>query len=212
MGKTPQYIKDQQNAYNARFDLIQIKLPKGTKEQIKSIIGENGSMAAYCAEIVKESLNNSNNITLDIQNDFLNRYKNVHPESTESDFINFCYEQIALGVDSEEDYAKEPPELFEFETDTPDKPTHPAPVKSADPVEDVKPSTGQQLDREKLEALQAEIERRKAKAEAEQEAKTAEQEAKEKDQRERAEAYNREMQDHVKRYGVSGKWLSEGGY
>lgn len=32
---TPQYVKDANNRYNSKFDLIQIKLPKGTKERIK---------------------------------------------------------------------------------------------------------------------------------------------------------------------------------
>lgn len=35
---TPQYIKNAQNAYNARFDLVQLKLPKGTKGRIKAIL------------------------------------------------------------------------------------------------------------------------------------------------------------------------------
>lgn len=167
---TPQYIKDAQNNYNAKFDLIQIRLPKGTKERIKKIT--DSSMANFCLDAVMETI-----------------------ESYEA----------AERYENEEDQE-------EIETDTPDEPMHPAPVKYADPVENVKPLNGPKLDREKLEALQAEIEKRKEEAEAKKEAKTAEQEAKEKDQRERAETYNKEMQEHVKRYGVTGKWLSEGGY
>lgn len=34
---TPDYIKKAHNNYNAKFDLIQVKLPKGTKERIKEI-------------------------------------------------------------------------------------------------------------------------------------------------------------------------------
>lgn len=48
----PQYIKDAQNSYNAGKDLIQLKLPKGTKDRIKNLIGKDASMAAYCCQSV----------------------------------------------------------------------------------------------------------------------------------------------------------------
>lgn len=149
-------------------------------------------------------------IMVPINKAYFDRMQALFFNFNESDFAEFCNENVEAGTVSEEERVID--DRIQVDKDTPDEPMRPAPVKSADLVENFKPSTGQQLDREKLEALQAEIERRKAKAEAEQEAKTAEQEAKEKDQRERAEAYNKEMQEHVKTYGVTGKWLSEGGY
>lgn len=53
---TPDYIRAAQNAYNAKFDLIQVKLPKGTKERIKAIIGDDGSMAAFCVDAILETI------------------------------------------------------------------------------------------------------------------------------------------------------------
>lgn len=53
---TPQYIKDAQNAYNAKFDLVQLKLPKGTKERIKAALEGRQSIAGYCVESVLDAL------------------------------------------------------------------------------------------------------------------------------------------------------------
>lgn len=53
----PQYIKDAQNSYNATKDIIQLKFPQGTKDRIKSIIG-NASMADYCRQAVLSVLKN----------------------------------------------------------------------------------------------------------------------------------------------------------
>ncbi len=55
---TPDYIKRAQNTYNAKFDLVQLKLPKGTKERIKALIGENGSISLYCVRCVLDALEN----------------------------------------------------------------------------------------------------------------------------------------------------------
>lgn len=51
----PNYIKDAQNKYNSQFDIIQLKLPRGTKDRMKNIIG-CGSMAAYCKQAVLTAL------------------------------------------------------------------------------------------------------------------------------------------------------------
>ena len=53
---TPQYIKDAQNAYNAKFDLVQLKLPKGTKERIKAVLEDGQSMSGYCVQAVLVAL------------------------------------------------------------------------------------------------------------------------------------------------------------
>lgn len=55
---TPQYIKNAQNAYNARFDLVQLKLPKGTKGRIKAILEDGQSITGYCVESVLVALEN----------------------------------------------------------------------------------------------------------------------------------------------------------
>lgn len=39
--KTPSYVRNAQNRYNAKFDIIQVKLDKGTKERIKSVTQES---------------------------------------------------------------------------------------------------------------------------------------------------------------------------
>lgn len=52
----PQYIRNAQNNYNSKFDIIQIKLPSGTKERINAIIGDDASMAAYCKAAVLKTI------------------------------------------------------------------------------------------------------------------------------------------------------------
>ena len=51
---TPDYIRRSQNNYNAKFDIIQIKAPKGTKERITTLSGQ--SMAAFCLQCVLDRL------------------------------------------------------------------------------------------------------------------------------------------------------------
>ena len=51
---TPDYIRRSQNNYNAKFDIIQIKAPKGTKERITTLSGQ--SLAAFCLQCVLERL------------------------------------------------------------------------------------------------------------------------------------------------------------
>lgn len=51
---TPDYIRRSQNNYNAKFDIIQIKAPKGTKKRITTLSGQ--SMAAFCLQCVLDRL------------------------------------------------------------------------------------------------------------------------------------------------------------
>lgn len=51
---TPDYIRRSQNNYNAKFDIIQIKAPKGTKERITTLSGQ--SLAAFCLQCVLDRL------------------------------------------------------------------------------------------------------------------------------------------------------------
>lgn len=55
----PQYVKNAQNNYNAKFDLIQLKLPKGTKDRIRSATAGSMSMAEYCKRAVLSVLETS---------------------------------------------------------------------------------------------------------------------------------------------------------
>lgn len=48
----PKYVKDAQNSYNSRLDIIQLKFPKGTKDRIKNILSEGQSMSDYCRQAV----------------------------------------------------------------------------------------------------------------------------------------------------------------
>lgn len=74
---TPQYIKDAQNSYNAKFDLVQIKLPKGAKDRIKSIIGGDTSIAAYCKSAVISALENDENALKQADNLLLSKTENL---------------------------------------------------------------------------------------------------------------------------------------
>lgn len=47
MGKTPEYTKRAAKKYRDKFDILQVRLDKGTKERIKSIT------SASCSEYVK---------------------------------------------------------------------------------------------------------------------------------------------------------------
>ena len=53
---TPQYIKNAQNKYNSKFDLVQLRLPKGTKERIKTVLQDGQSIAGYCVQCVLSAL------------------------------------------------------------------------------------------------------------------------------------------------------------
>ena len=53
---TPQYIKNAQNKYNSKFDLVQLRLPKGTKKRIVSALQDGQSIAGYCVQCVLDTL------------------------------------------------------------------------------------------------------------------------------------------------------------
>lgn len=58
---TPEYVKKAQNRYNSKHDLIQLKLPKGTKDRIRAITDE--SFNAYITKLVLDSLKTPYNAT-----------------------------------------------------------------------------------------------------------------------------------------------------
>jgi len=54
----PKYVKNAQNNYNSKFDLVQIKLPKGTKEKIREIIKEDDTISGFCLKSVLNAIEN----------------------------------------------------------------------------------------------------------------------------------------------------------
>lgn len=52
----PDYVKRAKNNYNSKHELIQLRLPPGSKERIKAIIGDDGSMAAFCIDAILETI------------------------------------------------------------------------------------------------------------------------------------------------------------
>lgn len=54
MGKTPEYTKKAIDNYREKFDFIQVRFPKGTKERIKST--ETESVNSYIIKCVLDSL------------------------------------------------------------------------------------------------------------------------------------------------------------
>ena len=58
---TPDYVKKAQNRYNSKFDLVQLKLPKGTKDRIRELTNE--SFNAYITKLVLDSLKTPYNAT-----------------------------------------------------------------------------------------------------------------------------------------------------
>lgn len=104
---TPQYVKDAQNAYNAKFDLVQLKLPKGTKERIRAVFGDDISITRYCVQSVLVALENDedfekNNIPV----------KNVHdaeisqkPTKTEQNTKEPEKQEDKPFTDSQEDFS-----------------------------------------------------------------------------------------------------------
>ena len=58
--KTPSYVRNAQNRYNAKFDIIQVKLDTGTKERIRSITEE--SYNEYIKRLVMDDLERKENV------------------------------------------------------------------------------------------------------------------------------------------------------
>jgi hypothetical protein len=54
----PKYVKKAQNNYNSKFDLVQIKLPKGTKEKIRDVIKEDDTISGFCLKAVLNAIEN----------------------------------------------------------------------------------------------------------------------------------------------------------
>ena len=55
MGKTPEYTKKAINNYREKFDFIQVRFPKGTKERLKEV----GNINNYIVKCVLDALDAS---------------------------------------------------------------------------------------------------------------------------------------------------------
>lgn len=55
MAKTPEYTKKAVDNYRSKFDFVQIRLPKGTKEKLK----DKGNINDYINNLIKQDLNNN---------------------------------------------------------------------------------------------------------------------------------------------------------
>lgn len=79
--KTPSYVRNAQNRYNAKFDIIQVKLDKGTKERIRSITEE--SYNEYIKRLVMDDLERKENVEEFPTGIFCGRYKIARFKSVE---------------------------------------------------------------------------------------------------------------------------------
>ena len=55
MEKTPNYIKKAVNNYRDKFDIIQVRFPKGTKEKLKEL----GNVNEYIVKCVLSALDSA---------------------------------------------------------------------------------------------------------------------------------------------------------
>lgn len=59
---TPEYVKRANNTYNSKFDIIQVKLDKGTKSRIKAVTNE--SFNNYIKRLIYSDLERVENAVL----------------------------------------------------------------------------------------------------------------------------------------------------
>ena len=58
MGKTPEYTKKAVDNYRSKFDIVQLRLPKGTKEKIKERLKDKESISDYINNLIVQDINN----------------------------------------------------------------------------------------------------------------------------------------------------------
>lgn len=56
MAKTPEYTRRATANYQAKYDLIQVRFPKGTKERIKEVAVDQ-SVNDYIVSVIEKELN-----------------------------------------------------------------------------------------------------------------------------------------------------------
>jgi hypothetical protein len=57
MGKTPDYTKKAVDNYRSKFDIVQLRLPKGTKEKIKNHLKNNENISDYINRLIIQDIN-----------------------------------------------------------------------------------------------------------------------------------------------------------
>lgn len=56
MAKTPEYTRRATANYQAKYDLIQVRFPKGTKDRIKEVATDQ-SVNDYIVSVIEKELN-----------------------------------------------------------------------------------------------------------------------------------------------------------
>lgn len=57
MGKTPDYTKKAVDNYRSKFDIVQLRLPKGTKEKVKNHLKNNENISDYINRLIIQDIN-----------------------------------------------------------------------------------------------------------------------------------------------------------
>ena len=50
----PEYTKKAIKEYQSKFDVVQIRLEKGMKQEIKNRLGKNETLSSYIVRLIKE--------------------------------------------------------------------------------------------------------------------------------------------------------------
>lgn len=79
MEKTPNYIKKAVNNYRDKFDIIQVRFPKGTKEKLKEL----GNVNEYIVKCVLSALDSAQMQNTDIKKPTLNKTENTSADLAE---------------------------------------------------------------------------------------------------------------------------------
>lgn len=57
MGKTPDYTKKAVDNYRSKFDIVQLRLPKGTKEKVKNHLKNTENISDYINRLIIQDIN-----------------------------------------------------------------------------------------------------------------------------------------------------------
>lgn len=52
-----EYVKKAQNNYNSNFDIVTLRLPKGTKEEMRKLVAEDVNISDFCIRAIMSELN-----------------------------------------------------------------------------------------------------------------------------------------------------------
>lgn len=80
MAKTPEYTRNAINNYRDKFDIIQVRFPKGTKKRLKEV----GNINDYIVNCVLNALNGAHDVKVSTKTEEPNK-----PEKKSSDLSEF---------------------------------------------------------------------------------------------------------------------------